>query len=185
MTRSAGNFSEPGSIEPPGPIGRLVRFAAGFFCVAFAVQVAGSAVARIEAGRAGSFPTGAWISLAAAIYLLPEIVNVGFGRAWRAAYLRLTAAFVVLAGAGASELVWSKIAGPPLIAVGLLLVFYAFGHLGVSFLLAAFLPTPGCEMRSLPQLWGRLTGRPTREHYCAGLLTPLDRWEARHHASHA
>lgn len=185
MTRGRGEFSEPGSIEPPGPIGRLVRFAAGLFCVAFAVQVAGSGVGRIEAGRAGSLPAGGWVSLALAIYLLPEIVNVGFGRTWRAAYIRLTAALVVLGAAGASQLAWSKIVGPPLIATVLLIILYAFGHLGVSFLLAAFLATPGCEMRSLPQLWGRLTGRETREHYCSGLLTPLDRWEAQRHVTRA
>ncbi len=43
---------------------------------------------------------------------------------------------------------------------------YLFGHLGLSFVLAAAIGTPGCEMRALHDLYSRITGNPTKEHYC-------------------
>lgn len=40
--------------------------------------------------------------------------------------------------------------------------------------------TPGCEMRAFHDLYSRLTGVPTKEHYCpVGFLHPIDQWEAR------
>ena len=55
---------------------------------------------------------------------------------------------------------------------------YLFAHLGVCFLLAALLATPGCEMRSIHHLYSILTGQPTAEHHCpVGPLTAIDRWE--------
>lgn len=54
---------------------------------------------------------------------------------------------------------------------------YVFGHLGVSFVVAAIIRTPGCEMRGLPHLWSKLTGSESLEHYCPGFLAPLDKWE--------
>lgn len=58
-------------------------------------------------------------------------------------------------------------------------LLYTFGHLGISFILAAALATPGCEMRAPWHLWTLMSGRRTQEHYCPGVLTPIDRWEAR------
>lgn len=56
---------------------------------------------------------------------------------------------------------------------------YLFIHLGLSFLLAAILATPGCEMRAFHDLFTRLTGVPTKEHYCpVGPLHLVDQWEA-------
>jgi hypothetical protein len=57
-------------------------------------------------------------------------------------------------------------------------LLYTLGHLGVSFVLAAVIATPGCEMRSLPQLGAKLRRRTTDMHYCPGILTPVDRWES-------
>jgi hypothetical protein len=57
---------------------------------------------------------------------------------------------------------------------------YLFAHLGLSFVLAAVIGTPGCEMRAFHDLYSRITGNPTKEHYCpVGPLHPIDQWEAR------
>jgi hypothetical protein len=45
------------------------------------------------------------------------------------------------------------------------------------------LGTPGCEMRAIPDLLGRLTGHTAQEHHCPGFITPLDNWEARRYQS--
>ncbi len=59
-------------------------------------------------------------------------------------------------------------------------LFYFYMHLGTSFLLASVLATPGCEMRAIPELFGKLSGNPTDEHHCpAAFITRLDEWEAR------
>lgn len=57
---------------------------------------------------------------------------------------------------------------------------YLFAHLGLSFVLSAVIGTPGCEMRALHDLYSRITGNPTKEHYCpTGPLHLIDQWEAR------
>jgi hypothetical protein len=55
-----------------------------------------------------------------------------------------------------------------------------FLHLGIAYVLAAVIGTPGCEMRAFHDLYSRVTGIPTKEHYCpVGPLHPIDQWEAR------
>ncbi len=57
---------------------------------------------------------------------------------------------------------------------------YVFCHLGIAFILAAVIGAPGCEMRAFHDLYSRITGAPTKEHYCpVGPLHPIDQWEAR------
>ena len=58
-------------------------------------------------------------------------------------------------------------------------LFYLYGHLGISMLIAGFIGTPGCEMRAIPHLWTLLTSRDTKEHYCPGFLNGLDAWESK------
>jgi len=57
---------------------------------------------------------------------------------------------------------------------------YIFSHLGLAFLIAAVIGTPGCEMRAFHDSYSRLTGVATKEHVCpVGPLHPIDQWEAR------
>ena len=59
---------------------------------------------------------------------------------------------------------------------------YVFSHLGLAFIIAGVIGTPGCEMRAFHDLYSRLTGVPTKEHYCPiGPLHPIDQWEAHQH----
>ena len=56
---------------------------------------------------------------------------------------------------------------------------YLFFHLGAAFIIAALIGTPGCEMRALHDLYSRVSGIPTKEHYCpVGPLHPIDQWES-------
>jgi hypothetical protein len=49
----------------------------------------------------------------------------------------------------------------------------------MAFIIATLIGTPGCEMRAFHDLYSRLTGIPTKEHYCpVGPLHPIDQWEA-------
>ncbi len=67
-----------------------------------------------------------------------------------------------------------------LIAGGLvyLMLIYLYVHLGLSYVIASIIATPGCEMRAFPHLWSLITKKPTKEHSCpVGLLSTIDRWE--------
>jgi hypothetical protein len=56
---------------------------------------------------------------------------------------------------------------------------YLYTHLGLSFIISALIATPGCEMRAFHDLYSRITGIQTKEHYCpVGPLHPIDQWEA-------
>jgi hypothetical protein len=53
-------------------------------------------------------------------------------------------------------------------------------NLGISFLLAATLATPGCEMRAIPEFIGKITHRESKEHLCPiSILSGIDQWEKR------
>jgi hypothetical protein len=78
-------------------------------------------------------------------------------------------------GFAATGATWSPVAG----ALFYGWIVYTFGHLGISLLLASAIATPGCEMRAISHLWTILTVRATKEHYCPGVLDPVDRWEVR------
>lgn len=55
---------------------------------------------------------------------------------------------------------------------------YFYGHLGLSFVVSAAIATRGCEMRSMPELFGTVRGSPADEHPCpASFITMLDSWE--------
>ena len=57
---------------------------------------------------------------------------------------------------------------------------YFFAHLGVSFILSAIIATPGCEMRAIPHLFGKISGRAVAEHHCpASFITGIDAWESK------
>ena len=68
----------------------------------------------------------------------------------------------------------SPILGVPLFAW----LTYFYGHLGLSFVVASVLATPGCEMRAIPELVGHMTGHGSAEHHCpSSLITKIDEWE--------
>jgi hypothetical protein len=72
------------------------------------------------------------------------------------------------------ESVWQPVLSTYLIIAAM----YAHGHIGISNLLAAIVGIRGCEMRVIPYLINRISGKKTEFALCPGLWTPIDRWEA-------
>ena len=172
---STTTFVEPGTLPKPRVIGRTVRMLLGLACCFGALQYA--AIPRAFLGLDSPHPS-VFLWPAIALWLLPPVVNLGFGRSWRnrpRIVVLLACAVVILANLAVYGQMW----GPPLGVVIYGVTVYTFAHLGLSFVLATFLATPGCEMRAVPDLLGRLTGHIAPEHHCPGLIQPLDNWEAR------
>lgn len=167
----------PGSLPKPGPVGRIVRLGFGVSCawyVAGLLQVGGDLLTGD-----GHIRSLVWNGILPGLFLVSYVVNIGYSRAWgkwpavvSAAVLALiavagyfTAGTVETATFARSIWVWE---------------LYVFGHLSISFILAAIISTPGCEMRAIHDAYSRITGTPTNEHYCpVGPLNPIDQWEAR------
>lgn len=175
-------FYAPGTLQLPGPVGRLVRFLFGLVVLNVFVQLLGILVqpAIRQELTDWSVPTHAsfWITVMLFFWVFAYVVNIGFSRNWRRKpqIALLVAALVLEIQAYAQHgALWS----PALGWLTLLWLLYVTGHLGFAFLLSAILGTPGCEMRAFHHLWSRLTGRPTLEHQCPGVLHKIDTWELR------
>jgi hypothetical protein len=184
MTKSDGIGSErfrydaAGTLRPPGLLGRTVRLGLGLWCgyAVWMLVTVGSGM--VTSGDLRFFP-GWWTLAAVGILVFPDVFNIGWGLRIPARRLQATVLAVGLLAAGVS---WALTGSPlraPLGGVIFLWLLYTWAHLGIAFLLSAVIATPGCEMRSIPQLWGMIWGRAPREHYCPGILSPVDRWEAK------
>ena len=126
-------------LPKPGPIGRSVRLALGLLLLYFAAY----ALTRYQLGGSPSaWNLGLWIGLAYAVYFLPDVINLGLGRAW-GRWPQLVAASAV-GVAGLIDLVSSgTFLGPALGLIVFALILYAFTHIGLSMLVAAILGAPG------------------------------------------
>lgn len=169
-------LEETGSLPKPGPIGRIVRIAFGALCVYQAVgliDVSGDLI-----GSDGHIRAVVWNGLLIGLFLISYIVNIGFSRAWKKWPAILSAGvFVALAAYG--QITQGDIETNALASAIWGWEIYLFAHLGTAFILSAVIGTPGCEMRSFHDLYSRLTGNPTKEHYCpVGPLNPIDNWES-------
>ncbi len=57
---------------------------------------------------------------------------------------------------------------------------YIFTLLGVCFLIAAIIGTPGCDMSALHDFFSKVSKVEVKEHLCpVGPIQPLDNWEAK------
>ena len=124
-----------------------------------------------------------WAFAALLLWLFPTVVNIGFGLTWSHWLPRtgVIAAAVITSAIGLAASGGS--AGPATWWFVRLWMIYVAGHLGFSFVLAAVLGTPGCEMRAIPHLVGLITGRRRAEHDCPAFLDNLDRWEVNRHVT--
>jgi len=170
-------LDEPGTLPRPGPVGRLVRLGFGVLClwqVYGLIQVTGD----LMRGD-GSIRPFIWNGAILGLLLISYVVNIGFSRAWRKwPAVVSVGALAIIAGVGYA------MAGTfetDLLASSIWVwELYVFSHLGLAFVIAGAIGTPGCEMRAFHDLFSRLTGVPTKEHYCpVGPLHPIDQWEAR------
>ena len=108
--------------------------------------------------------------------LVTYVINIGLGinTGAKPRYVLLGAWALAAIAGFLLEGTWRSEALGPVIGLSQI---YIYGHLGLSFLLSAILPTPGCEMRAIPQLLGKVTGKGSREHHCPGFIDGIDRWE--------
>ena len=176
MSTTDLKLDEAGSLPRPGPIGRLVRLTFGALSAYYVyglVQVSGHLITAD-----GSIRPLIWNGLVPGLFLVSYIINIGYSRAWKKWPAIISAgAFFAIAGVG--YLSAGSLETPLLARSIWLWELYLFGHLGLAFLLAGVIGTPGCEMRAPLDLYTRLTGLPTKEHYCpVGPLHPIDQWEA-------
>ncbi len=166
---------DPGTLDRPGPIGRLVRLVVGIACLYALWEI----IRFANVASAQPFSTlGTRITLLfAPLCLLNYVVNIGFAKSW--GHRPLLASLVtlsVLAGIGIviTDSPDNRFFGIPLN----LWLGYFYAHLGLSFVLSAVIATPGCEMRAIPELLGRLRGKPSEEHRCpATFISRIDEWE--------
>ena len=170
-------LDEPGSLPRPGPVGRAVRLGFGALClyhVYWLLQLSGSLLD--EGGQVRSI---LWNGSLIGLLLVSYVVNIGFSRDWKKWPAIVSACvFLLLAAYG----YFTAATAETLLLARALWVWelYVFAHLGGAFIVAGIIGTPGCEMRAFHDLYSRLTGKPTKEHYCPiGPLHPIDQWEAR------
>ena len=170
-------LDEAGTLPRPGPVGRLVRLAYGVLCLWYVYYLVQILPNLITAG--GHVRPGVWNGVVPGLFLISFVVNIGYSRAWKKWPAIVSAGvFAVIAIIGylteaviethmLARTIWSW-------------ELYLFLHLGVAYVVAAVIGTPGCEMRAFHDLYSRITGIPTKEHYCpVGPLHPIDKWEAR------
>jgi len=174
-------LDEPGTLPQPGPVGRLVRLAFGALCLHYVYGLA--TVQDSILSSDGSIRPLLWNGIIPGLLLVSYVVNIGFSRAWKkwpAVISAVALGTVALVGYVASGSLETVVLARSIWSWEL----YVFGHLGTAFLIAALIGTPGCEMRAFHDLYSRLTGVSTKEHYCpVGPLHPIDQWEARRGAA--
>lgn len=168
-------LDEPGSLPKPGPLGRLLRLLFGVLCLWYVsglILVAGNLIAAD-----GRIQLKIWNGILPGFFLVSYVVNIGFSRAWRKWPTIVSGVgLAIIAGTGFAI---SGTIDSALFARGIWIwELYVFSHLGAAFVVAAIIGTPGCEMRAFHDLFSRLSGVPTKEHFCpVGPLNAVDRWE--------
>ena len=170
-------LDEPGSLPRPGPLGRIVRIGFGVLCLwqlYGLIQVSGDLI-----GGDGHIRSVVWNGILIGLFLISYVINIGFSRGWKK-WPAIASAGAFLAIAAFGHLATGAFETPVLARTTWFWELYLFSHLGAAFLISAVIGTPGCEMRAFHDLYSRVTGTPTKEHYCpVGPLHPIDQWEAR------
>ncbi len=164
-----------GTMTRPGVIGRAVRAGLFLVCVYVLYSVVYYRESIIEtpvSAVANFVPV-----LFGGFFVFNYVVNIGFGHNWgrKPVYVLLSALAI------AAALNWAVAGTADGSIFGLtfwLWLIYVYAHLGISFLLAALIATPGCEMRAIPELYGRMTDQDSPEHHSpAAFIRKIDDWE--------
>jgi hypothetical protein len=168
-------LDEPGTLPRPGPVGRLTRLAFGVLCTWYVIRLVG--IAGDLADTDGHIRTLIWNGILPGLFLISYVVNIGYSRGWRK-WPAIVSGGVFLALAGVGYVTSGSPESSLLARTVWLWEVYLFTHLGLCFLVAAVIGTPGCEMRALHDVYSRISGRPTGEHICpVGPLNAIDLWE--------
>lgn len=156
----------------PGAPGRTLRVALGIAVLSW-LWALGTGWRTLWSGQVPWGNWGFWLLLAFAVYYTPTVFGLRFARQ-AGHWPLLGVAAALAAAAGASWLTSGSPAGPAF-GTALWLWLAAFAALlGVAFLLAAALATPGCEMRSYAHLAARLRGADATQVACPGMADRLD-----------
>lgn len=170
-------LDEAGTLPRPGPIGRIARFLFGLLCVSYVTSL--FAVRDNLIADDGHIQSAVLNGIIPGLFLISYIVNIGYSRAWGKRPAMVSAA-AIAAMAGIGFVIHSRVETEILAQTIWVWEVYAFGHLGLAFLVSGLIDTPGCEMRAFHDLYSRTSGVPTKEHYCpVGPLHSIDHWEAR------
>jgi len=166
---------ECGSLTKPGPIGRCVRLVLGALSLYYVFGL--WTIRQDLLSGSGDVQALIWNGILPTLLLISYVVNIGFSCAWKKWPALIALGLII--GAGIFGFIQSGHLETMILAETIWgLELYVFTHLGLSFVLAAVLATPGCEMRSLYHLYSKITGKPTKEHHCpVGPLNRLDKWE--------
>lgn len=170
-------LDEAGTLPRPGPIGRLVRLAFGVLCLWYVLGLLQMSADLMAAD--GHVRPVVWNGIIPGLFLISYVVNIGYSRAWKR-WPAIVSAGVFLGIAAFGYLAEGAVETIALARAIWGWELYLFLHLGIAFVISAVIATPGCEMRAFHDLYSRITGVPTKEHYCpVGPLNPVDQWEAR------
>jgi len=169
------------AIRRTGPVGRVVRVLGTALMAWFVFQ-------WLEAGMtwfsSPSTPANLWVWAVtglAVYYGLYQLPESGFGRPWGVRVVA-TSGGILAAVAVVTLAVQGEPWAAPLTGVlyGLNVGFLI--AVTVSYLVAVFLGTPGCEVGGLGELIRRLRHEPNLDNqdamWCIAGLNSLDRWEA-------
>ena len=167
---------DQGSIIRPGPIGRLVRLLLGGFCLYGLWELTSIASDFIE--RPIELLPNLALMILLVLCIFNYVVNIGFGKNWNF-YPVLLSVLIISAVAFFSFLISGSPSSPALGIVILIWVGYFYAHLGISFVIAAAIATPGCEMRAIPEIIGKALKREAKEHSCpSSIISGIDKWES-------
>lgn len=168
------HFREYGSLEPPGPIGRVVRAALGAACLWLVHDL----IVYGDIYDVRNLLLPGWGLFG--IILVPYVFNIGFGVSL-GKWPRHVTIFVLVVVVAVGWMITRTLLNEWIWIALKTFMLYVYGHLGLSFILSAILATPGCEMRSIPHLIGLATRRKEkiREYPCPGFIGTVDRWEQR------
>ncbi|MEC7188591.1 MAG: hypothetical protein VXW45_09105 [Pseudomonadota bacterium] len=167
---------DQGSLTRPGLIGRFVRLSLGIACLYGLWELIAVAPFFIE--RPIELLPNLSFMILVVLCIFNYVVNIGFSKDWNR-YPVFVSVLIFTVIAAASYLVSGTPSSMLLGGSMVLWMAYFYAHLGISFVLAAILATPGCEMRAIPELFGMLTNRDTKEHHCpSSIISGIDRWEA-------
>ena len=164
------------TLVKPGPIGRIGRFVLGALSLSFVASVL-PFYSRIINVNPLNNSSPYFIGVLIAFLVLNDVINIGFNVSWRRRPQAIFLTLVILAIA-LDLLLYGSIWGTPLGAVLFFMSILTHLYLGSSHIMAALIATPGCEMRSIPQLVAKLRGSTTEVHVCLGHWDGVDKWEA-------
>ncbi len=167
---------DQGSLSRPGPIGRLFRLTLGIACLYGLWELI--KVAPIFVERPLELLPNLSLMILVVLCIFNYVVNIGFSKNWKF-YPTLVSVLVIGGVAGVNYLLTGTANSFLLGALIVAWIGYFYSHLGLSFVLSALIATPGCEMRAIPELFGKITNRESKEHHCpSSIISGIDRWES-------